>query len=201
MVARRRDAVGSCSPRHHTTGRKIMAIRSRWRFASVGVAALAGLGLLGMAAGPASAGGADATAGAGGASAAVIHRPATVTVHHYTAQLVGCCEYAFDVYSNHTAQSSFVPPDGFIGTWTWTKHHKTVSSLRPTVPDAYGRPRRPSRGTPRRRIQGSPSARASRTSGTPRRALQAKRQTSRARARTPAECRGPRHPRQIAGSN
>jgi hypothetical protein len=99
-----------------------MALRSRLRVASVGVAAVAGLGLLGIAAGPASAGGADPTAGAGGASTAIINRPAVVTAHRYIAHLVGCCEYHFKVFSNHTATSSFIPPDGFIGVWTWTKN-------------------------------------------------------------------------------
>ncbi len=100
-------------------------IKMRWRIASLGVVALAGFGLLGFSAIPATAAGADVTAGAGGGSApAVAH---SVTVHHYTAFLSGCCEYAWDVSSDHTATSSIVPSSGFTGTWTWTKHHKNVT--------------------------------------------------------------------------
>jgi hypothetical protein len=103
-----------------------MAKNARWRIAALSVVSLAGLGLIGIAAGPASAGSADVTAGAGGTQAgpAVVQH---VKTHDYTAFLSGCCEYSWDVSSNHTASSSIVPPDGFVGTWTWSKHGKTIT--------------------------------------------------------------------------
>ena len=102
------------------------SLRARGRIAGVGVVALAGLGLLGVSAGPASARSADVTQGAGG-SAATAAAPAGVTVTKYIATLEGCCQYHFNVSSNHTAKSSFIPPDGFKGTWTWSKSHGVIT--------------------------------------------------------------------------
>ena len=96
------------------------SLMARVRIAGVGVVAIAGLGLLGISAGPASAGSPDVTqgTGVGGATAAA---PSTVSVTKYIATLEGCCQYHFNVFSSHTAKSSVIPSDGFKGTWTWSK--------------------------------------------------------------------------------
>ncbi len=100
----------------------------KWRITAVGVVALGGLGLLGISSVPASAGSADVTAGAAG-SAVTAAVPAGVTVHHYTAFLSSGADYHWNVYSNHTAKSSYIPPDGFKGHWTWSKSGGTITFL------------------------------------------------------------------------
>jgi hypothetical protein len=100
------------------------SLTARMRIAGVGVGAIAGLGLLGISAGPASAGSADVTQGAGGGTTAAA-TPSSVTETKYVATLEGCCEYHFNVFSNHLAKSSFIPPDGFKGIWTWSKNSGT----------------------------------------------------------------------------
>jgi hypothetical protein len=99
---------------------------ARVQIAAVGFVAIAGLGLLGVSAGPASAGSADVTQGAGG-SAATAATPSSVSETRYIATLEGCCQYHFNVFSNHTAKSSFIPADGFKGIWTWSKSSGVIT--------------------------------------------------------------------------
>ena len=100
---------------------KRKSIVGRMQIAGMGIAAIAGLGLLGLSAGAASAAPSDVTQGAGGVSAAATATPSGVSETKYIATLEGCCQYHFNVFSNHTAKSSFIPNDGFKGTWTWSK--------------------------------------------------------------------------------
>jgi hypothetical protein len=109
------------------------SLKIRGRIASVGVVAFAGLGLLGISAGPATAASADVTQGAGdGGAAAAAVTPSTVTVTKYIATLEGCCQYHFNVFSNHVAKSSFIPNDGFKGIWTWSKNASGVITFTET---------------------------------------------------------------------
>jgi hypothetical protein len=107
------------------------SLKLRGRIAGVGVVAFAGLGLLGMSAGPVSAASGDVTAAAGG-SAASVAIPSSVTETKYIATLEGCCSYHFNVFSNHVAKSSFIPNDGFKGVWTWSKNSSGVITFQQT---------------------------------------------------------------------
>jgi hypothetical protein len=107
------------------------SLTARVRIAGVGIAAVAGFGLLGLSTGPASASSADVTAGPGGsASSAAV--PSSVTETKYIATLEGCCQYHFNVFSNHVAKSSFIPNDGFKGVWTWSKNASGVITFQET---------------------------------------------------------------------
>jgi hypothetical protein len=109
------------------------SLNIRGRIAGVSVVALAGLGILAISAGPASALSADVTQGAateGGTVSAVT--PSTVTETKYIATLEGCCSYHFNVFSNHIAKSSFIPNDGFKGIWTWSKNASGVITFQET---------------------------------------------------------------------
>ena len=111
------------------------SLRARGRIAGVGAIAFAGLGLLGISAGPATAASADVTQGAGGGAATAATpsaAPSTVTETKYIATLEGCCQYHFNVFSNHVAKSSFIPNDGFKGIWSWSKNSSGVITFQET---------------------------------------------------------------------
>jgi hypothetical protein len=89
------------------------------------VAATAATAWIGV--GVASASPGDPTGGGSVASGAV--QPHSGGEHFYTAFLTGggvTDEYAWDVFNNGTATSSFVPPNGFVGTWTWKSSGQRV---------------------------------------------------------------------------
>ncbi len=90
------------------------------------IAATVGASWIGVGAASAGASAADPTGG--GATAQIGTSVAPASSVHYIAYLNdGEFTYNWRVKANGTARSSLIPPDGFVGTWTWTQSGKEVT--------------------------------------------------------------------------
>ncbi len=89
------------------------------------IAATVGASWIGI--GAASASASDPTGGGATAQVGTSVAPAVTTVHYIAYLDNGAFTYNWRVKSNHTARSSLIPPDGFVGTWTWTQSGKQVT--------------------------------------------------------------------------